>query len=227
MKVLELHPWHVSAHEAADIQRTLRAKVRQTPIDRGQIKYVAGADVSYSRGSDDIYAAVVVLSYPDLHVVEEKVAVRTSPFPYIPGFLSFREGPAVLAAFQKVTITPDVIIFDGQGVAHPRGLGIASHMGLLLDRPSIGCAKSVLVGTYDEPGTERGSWSPLSKGEEQIGVALRTRAAVSPVFVSVGHRIDIWGAIEVVLTCAPRYRLPEPIRKAHLLSNTARAGRFS
>lgn len=222
MKVLELNPWQVSVTEAAQIQRELRSRVHPASIDISKIKHVAGADVSFSRGSDDIFAAVVVLTYPGLKVVEEKTAVKTATFPYVPGFLTFREGPALVDAFKKIEIVPDVVIFDGQGVAHPRRFGIASHMGVLLNLPSVGCAKTVLVGTYSEPGETRGSTSPLIKDGEELGVALRTRTGVSPVFVSIGNKIDIRGAIAVVLSCAPRYRLPEPIRGAHNLSNKAR-----
>lgn len=149
-------------------------------------------------------------------------AEKLATFPYIPGYLTFREGPALISAFKKIQNIPDVIIFDGQGIAHPRGLGIASHIGILLDKPSIGCAKSVLIGKYEEPGVTRGSFSPLIKDVRQIGVALRTRTGVSPVFVSVGNKMNIAGAVRLILDCAPRFRLPEPIRKAHLLSNEMR-----
>lgn len=223
MRVFSLHPWKVSTNEAAEIQRELRAKITITPIDISKVNYVAGADVSFSKYSDDIYAAVVVLNYPELKVIERKTAIAKATFPYIPGFLTFREGPALAAAFEKVETEPDVIIFDGQGVAHPRGFGIASHMGVLLDKPSVGCAKSLLVGRYDEPDERRGSTSPLlDKSGKTIGVVLRTRENVSPVFVSVGNKIDLFGSVEVVLSCAPRYRLPEPTRKAHDLSNELR-----
>ncbi|MHB8842180.1 MAG: deoxyribonuclease V [Candidatus Aquicultor sp.] len=222
MKVLELNPWRVSVTEAAEIQRELRSRIQPAPINLDEVSYVAGADVSFSRGSDEIFAAVAILSYPDLAVVEEKTAMTLATFPYIPGFLTFREGPALVEAFKKIETVPDVVIFDGQGVAHPRRFGIASHMGVLLDLPSVGCAKTVLVGKYSEPGETRGSTSPLIKNGEEIGVALRTRTGVSPVFVSIGHKIDLTGATGVVLSCAPRYRLPEPVRMAHNLSNKAR-----
>lgn len=223
MKVLKLHPWKVSVHQAADIQRELRSKITIAPIDLSKVSYVAGADVSFSRHSDDIYAAVVVLNYPKLDVVEQKTAMAKATFPYVPGFLTFREGPALLATFEKIETDPDVIIFDGQGIAHPRGFGIASHMGLLLDKPSVGCAKSLLVGRYEEPGGGRGSTSPLlDKNNKKLGVVLRTRDRVSPVFVSIGNKIDLKGSVDITLSCAPRYRLPEPIRKAHNLSNEFR-----
>jgi deoxyribonuclease V len=227
MKTRDIHPWKVTVSEAADIQKGLRENVRFEQPDIEGIRFVAGADVSFSKGSDKIYAAVVVLKFPELVVVEEKTAVASATFPYVPGYLTFREGPSLISAFEKIQITPDVIIFDGQGIAHPRGLGIASHIGLLLDKSSIGCAKSVLVGKYEMPGEIRGSFSPLVKDDKQIGVALRTRTGVSPVFISVGNRMNIEGAMRLVLDCAPRFRLPEPIRKAHLLSNEVRIAQES
>jgi deoxyribonuclease V len=227
MKTNNIHPWKVTVSEAADIQKRLRDSVRYEQPDIERIKFVAGADVSFSKGSDNICAAVVVLKFPELTVVEEKTAVGLATFPYVPGYLTFREGPALISAFEKIQNTPDVIIFDGQGIAHPRGLGIASHIGILLDKPSIGCAKSVLVGKYEMPGVARGSFSPLTKDDKQIGVALRTRTGVSPVFVSVGNRMNIESAMRLVLDCAPRFRLPEPIRKAHLLSNEVRIAQES
>lgn len=224
MRSLKLHSWQVSTEDAAAIQRSLSAQVKVLPLDVSSVRYVAGADVSFSKGSNDVFAAVVVLSYPELAVVEERGVAARATFPYVPGFLSFREGPAVIEALEQLNTEPDVIIFDGQGVAHPRGLGIASHVGVLLDKPTIGCAKSVLVGKYSEPGPERGSISPLTKDGMTLGVALRTRARVAPVFVSVGHRVDLITAAELVLSCAPRYRLPEPTRRAHILSNRLRTG---
>ncbi|HEY3373964.1 MAG TPA: deoxyribonuclease V [Candidatus Aquicultor sp.] len=222
MKALDLHPWQVTPTEAAEIQKRLRARIHIKPADITKVRYVAGADVSYSRGSNEIYAVAVVFSFPDLRLVEEHGAVKTTNFPYIPGFLTFREGPAVLAAFEQVETVPDVIIFDGQGIAHPRGFGIASHIGVLLETPSVGCAKSLLTGTYSEPSNDRGETSSLTKGDRQIGAVLRTRKDVAPVFVSIGNDIDLPSAVDVVLACAPCYRLPEPIRRAHNLSNGLR-----
>ena len=222
MKVLKMHPWQVTINEAACLQRELSKRLQFRPLDLDRISYIAGADVSFSRGSDAVYAAAVVLSFPDLKIAEEKTSVVKATFPYIPGFLTFREGPALVEVFKKVETIPDVIVFDGQGIAHPRGFGIASHMGLLLDKPSIGCAKSPLVGKYVEPGKERGSVSPLLKDGKEIGAVLRTRTGVAPVFVSAGNHIDLPSSINIILRCAPRYRLPEPIRRAHFLSNKAR-----
>jgi len=226
MNVLDIHSWYVSIEQATELQRELRSRITVSAVDLDKVRYVAGVDVSFSRGSNLIFAAIVVLTYPALDFVEVKTAAKETSFPYIPGYLSFREGPAVLEGFKKIEQEPDVVIFDGQGIAHPRGLGIASHLGLFIDKPSIGSAKSVLVGKYEEPDIGRGSTSPLMKDGVQVGVALRTRAGVSPVFVSVGNKIDIAGAVEVILTSAPRYRIPEPIRKAHSFSNEVRTGRL-
>jgi len=224
MKVINLHPWNVSLERATKIQRELKSKIAISPIDLSKVGSVAGVDVSFSRGSNLVFAAIVVLTYPELDLIEAKTAVEETSFPYVPGYLSFREGPVVLEGFKKLETEPDVVIFDGQGIAHPRGLGIASHLGLFIDKPSIGSAKSVLVGKYEEPGVSRGSTSPLMKDDLEIGVVLRTRTGVSPIFVSVGNKIDISGAVEVVLASAPRYRIPEPIRVAHRLSNEIRTG---
>src|SRR5512135_3607536 len=161
-----------------------------TSNETGEIKTVAGADVSYSKSSDVYYAAVILMSFPEMQVLEEAWAAGPAAFPYIPGLLTFREGPICLNAFRKLKATPDIVMFDGQGVAHPRGFGLASHMGVLLDIPSIGCAKSVLVGEYKEPGRKRGSASPLIYKGEEVGRALRTRDGVKPVFVSIGHKVD-------------------------------------
>jgi len=224
MKIHRIHPWQIPLEDAARLQNELAARLQEEPLDAERVRFVAGADVSYEQASDTMFAAVVVVNYLGLDVVEEATAVKTTRFPYIPGFLSFREGPALLAAFEKLRQVPDLVLFDGQGIAHPRGMGVASHLGLFLDLPSIGCAKSVLVGSYSTPGTERGSTSALIYRGRQVGAVVRTRTGVSPVIVSVGHRADLAGAIEVVLRLAPRFRIPEPIRRAHILANKTRAG---
>ena len=187
----------------------------------GPIQTVAGVDVG-QRG-EIVQAAVVVLGFPGLEIKDVAVAVRPATFPYIPGLLSFREGPAILDAVAKLSERPDLFIFDGQGVAHPRRLGIASHVGLLADIPSIGCAKSRLCGQYAEPGPERGSHVPLIDKGETIGAVVRTRTGVKPVFVSVGHRIDLTTGIEYVLACCRKYRLPETTRHAHRLAAFAKS----
>lgn len=202
------------ASEAIRIQKRLRGRV----IRRGTIhpRIVAGADVSYK---GDVARAVFVVMR-DLEPIEQVVVDEKVPFPYIPGLLSFREIPPLLTAWKKVKTTPDVIIVDGQGIAHPRRLGIASHLGLILGVPTIGCAKSRLCGEYEEPGPKRGSWSELTHKGELVGAALRTRDGCGVVYVSTGHRISLESAISVVLACAPRYRLPEPQRLADHLTKT-------
>ncbi len=210
-------------HEAVAIQEALRREVVRTGSLKG-MRLIAGADVSYAKRAATMYAAVVVLDWPSLSVVEEVTAERRAAFPYIPGLLSFRELPAVIAAFRKLRSQLDVIICDGHGVAHPRGFGIASHLGVLLDVPTIGCAKKRLVGEHAEPGAQRGARAPLRLAGRTIGTVLRTRSTVKPVFVSVGHRIGLSSAVRLVLETAVRYRLPEPTRLAHVLSNAARRG---
>ena len=213
------HRWDVTPDEAVAIQQRLRAEISQAeptkPITLDQIRTVAGIDVSYREIGR---AAIAVFSFPDLELIEEVTATREVTFPYIPGLLSFREGPVVLAAFERLRTQPDLLIFDGQGYAHPRRLGLARHMGAYLNWPSIGCAKSRLTGRYDEPGPEPGAWSPLMSGREEIGRVVRTKARVKPVFVSVGYRITLPLAVEIVLRCTRGYRLPEPTRIADRLT---------
>jgi deoxyribonuclease V len=216
-----LHRWNVSPEEAVEIQNQLRARI-DLYSEPEELETVAGIDVSYDKGSDWLFAAIVVLHLPDLRLIGSASAVAQVPFPYIPGLLSFRECPAVLQAWDKLKVRPDCLMCDGQGIAHPRRLGIASHLGLWLDLPSIGCAKSLLVGTYREPGVTRGSTEPLIHRKEHVGAILRTKDNVSPVFVSQGHKITLERAVELVLACCTKYRLPEPTRRAHLLVNEIR-----
>ena len=206
------------------IQRELRERLILKAPEM-TIKLVAGADVSYSKGSDVFFSSVVVLEMPRMNVVEEVTAEGKVDFPYIPGLLSFREAPILIKAFEKVRNTPDVIIFDGQGIAHPRGLGLASHMGLVLDLPSTGCAKKILVGTHDPVGSEVGDYTPLVYKSNVIGAALRTRRNVKPVFISPGHKMDISSAVEIAIKTGGGYKLPEPTRQAHLSVNRVRASR--
>ena len=224
MEIRETHPFDLTPAEAIRLQERLREQVRRSG-DPGEVSLVAGADASYERGSNVIHAVVVVLRYPDLSVVERASAAAATAFPYIPGLLTFREGPALIEAFQQLASEPDVIFFDGQGIAHPRGLGIASHMGVLLDRPAVGVAKSLLVGTAAEPGPGRGSTSLIRHHGETIGMAVRTKETTRPVYVSVGHRIDLSRAVDLVLATARGYRLPEPTRQAHLFANAVRRER--
>ena len=178
---------------------------------------VAGADVSYSKETDRVCAGVVLLSFPEMETVEAVTVSDKSRFPYVPGMLTFREGPVLMRAFRELKRRPDVVIFDGQGFAHPRRMGLASHMGILLGMPSVGCAKSRLIGDFDEPGNHVGDWSSLRDGSEIIGRVLRTRVGVKPVYVSVGHLVGLSAATRVVLACLRGVRLPEPTRRAHHL----------
>lgn len=215
------HRWDLSPGEAVKLQQQLRELVRLEPLAR-PINTIAGADISFNKFSDTVYAGVVVLSLPDLQIIETAGVRSVTKFPYIPGLLSFREIPSVLEAWEKLKTKPDVLMLDGQGIAHPRRFGIACHVGVLLDLPTIGCAKSILVGKYGDLGLEAGSQSPLIDRGEQVGVALRTKNKVAPVYVSPGHRIDLVSAVDLVLRSTGKYRQPEPTRQAHLLVNQLR-----
>jgi deoxyribonuclease V len=221
LKIENIHPWDVDYQTARDLQENLRGRLILTD-ENAPFELVAGADVSYNRGDDIFYASVVVMDIRTGEVVETAHHHGRVTFPYIPGLLSFREGPVVLAAFEKLAVTPSAVIFDGQGIAHPRGLGLAAHLGLILDLPSTGCAKSRLVGEHRIVGEEKGSSVPLMYEGKQVGVVLRTRTGVKPVFVSPGHRLDCQGAEDLVLSAVGRYRLPEPTRYAHNCVNALR-----
>ncbi len=192
------------------------------PLDLEKVRYVAGADVSTE--GDMAYATVAVLSFPDLSLVEVQGSEAPATFPYVPGLLAFREVPTVADALRKVETPVDAVIFDAQGLAHPRRMGLASHIGLFIDVPAVGCAKSRLIGGYEEPGIEKGSATDLVHGGEIVGKVLRTRTNVSPVYVSVGNRIDLESAVDLVLACSPKYRLPETTRQAHKTANELRRG---
>ena len=222
VKLKNLHPWDVDYKTAVAIQADLRRKLVLRDDGPGDIRIVAGADISCNKGDDRVYAAVVLLDTATLEVVEAASHSGRISFPYIPGLLSFREGPSLLQAIYKLRRRPDMVLFDGQGIAHPRGLGLAAHMGLILDLPSVGCAKTRLIGAFDEPGAKRGQCSSLIHDGKQIGVVLRTKDRVKPVFVSQGHRVSLERAVDVVLQCTRRYRIPEPVRRAHILVNKLR-----
>lgn len=215
MRVKKLHSWQVSIAEALDIQRKLAAQVSRT-TEVTVPRFIAGVDISVKRELGIATGAVVVLKYPELELVETKIVNGELDFPYVPGLLSFRESPLTLAACERLTITPDLILVDGQGIAHPRRMGLASHLGLFLDIPTVGCAKSLLCGSYEAPGTEPGSYTEVVDSGEVIAAALRTRQGVKPVYVSIGHKVDLQTAIQWVLNCCRGYRLPEPTRLAHL-----------
>ena len=215
MRIKKLHSWQVSIGEALDIQRQLAAQVSRTS-EVTVPRFIAGVDISVQRELGVAAGAVVVLEYPELRLVETKIVSGELDFPYVPGLLSFRESPLTLAACVRLTIVPDLILVDGQGIAHPRRMGLASHLGLFLDTPTVGCAKSLLCGSYKAPGTEPGSYAEVIDRDEVIAAALRTRQGVKPVYVSIGHKIDLQAAIYWVLNCCRGYRLPEPTRLAHL-----------
>jgi deoxyribonuclease V len=222
MRINPLHRWDVSPAEARALQAELAARVDvSTPL--GPWRRLAAADVSYTRGDTRLYAAVVVFDREEGWREVERVGVEAPlRFPYVPGLLSFREAPAVLEAFGRLEAEPDVVMCDGQGIAHPRRLGLATHLGLWLGRPTIGCAKSRLVGTHEPPGPLRGDRSVLWHGGEAVGVVLRTRDRVSPLFVSPGHLCDVEGAVAVVLETGQGRRLPEPALRAHEAVNAVR-----
>jgi len=216
----DLHPWTLDPVEAAQVQAGLRARLVLAWAGR-TVSTLAGIDVGLKDASRTARAAIVVLSYPDLTPLEGVTADVPLVFPYVPGLLAFREGPAILAAWEKLHLQPDVLMFDGHGIAHPRGIGIAAQMGLWLERPSIGVAKSRLYGRHVAPGPRRGDLAELYDERDParvIGVVLRTRESVNPVYVSPGHLIDLSHCVEFVLRCCTRYRLPEPTRWAHRLA---------
>ncbi|WP_414526798.1 deoxyribonuclease V [Nodularia chucula] len=219
MKIYQHHSWPVTQIEAIAIQENLRNQVIPSDQLPQPVQYVAGVDMGFASNGTISRAAVAVLSFPDLQVVETSLAYRPTSFPYIPGFLSFREIPAVLDALEKIQITPDIILCDGQGIAHPRRFGIASHLGVILDMPTIGVAKSLLIGKHEELADTKGSWQPLIHKGETIGAVLRTRPGVKPVYVSLGHRVSLNTAIDYVLSCTPKYRLPETTRIADKLAS--------
>jgi deoxyribonuclease V len=217
LRIQSLHEWDISPREAAAVQNKLRGLAVPEWDDR-EIRRIAGADVSFP-SRNEILAAACVMSFPDLKLLDYSVVRRQCVFPYVPGLLAFREIPAVLDALENINVEPDVILCDAQGLAHPRGMGLATHLGILIDRPTVGCAKSRLFGSYEEPGSEKGDHSLLlgDKGEV-IGAVVTTRSGVKPVFVSIGNRVDLEISIRVVLHCCPKYRLPEPARVAHKLA---------
>jgi deoxyribonuclease V len=221
VKALDLHPWRVSPAQAMAIQESLRDRLRIRPLDPWP-RLVAGADVAYSRTTQRIYAAVVVVILPSLEPVEKAEVVAVARFPYLPGLLSFRELPSLLRAFRRLRTDPDTLLFDGQGLAHPRRFGLACHGGLLLGRPSVGCAKSRLLGEHGPVGPQRGSLAELRVGETKAGTVLRTRDSVRPVYVSPGHLCDLHSAVDLVLATTPRFRIPEPIRLAHAAATARR-----
>ncbi len=214
METKKIHNWNLTYARAREIQTELARKVRFTGI-RGVPKSVAGIDCAFSADKERIGAIIVVLEYPSLEILETVRAVAAVTFPYISGLLSFREAPVCLEAAGNLKITPDIFLIDGQGIAHPRRLGLASHLGLFLDRPTIGCAKSRLTGTFEPPGENKGDYSLLYDKEETIGAVVRTRTGVKPLFISPGHKCTLDDAVRITLACTTKYRLPQPTRLAH------------
>ena len=214
MKPVLEHSWNVAPAEARAIQQQLRSKVRQqNSAALRRLRYVAGIDISVK--ANWATAAVVVLGFPDLELVEVVTSRQEVRFPYVPGLLSFRECPAILAAAAKLSVEPQLLLLDGQGIAHPRRFGLAAHLGVLFEIASIGCAKTRLLGEHDEPHELAGSYTDLWDGNERIGGVLRTRTGVKPLYISVGHRVELPTALDLVLQCCVKYRLPEPTRLAH------------
>ncbi len=223
MNVPHLHDWPATETEAVALQTTLAGRVATSaPLDRFEL--IAGCDIAYHLTEPRLFAAVVVLRASDLSVVEEAAVEREVNFPYVPGLLSFREVPALLAAFANLRHAPDVAMLDGQGIAHPRRFGLACHLGLWLDRPCVGCAKSWLVGDYTEPGPHAGDSAPLTIAGEEVGAVVRSAVGAKPVFVSPGHKIDVAGATAVVRAVLSGYRHPAPTRAAHMAANRLRGG---
>lgn len=209
----------VSPQEAIKIQKDLKSKI-SLKKSFSKIDKIAGADVSYYQNK--MITGVIIFEFPNLKIIERQFFVPPVNFPYIPGLLTFRERPSILAAFKKIKNEPDIILFDGQGIAHPRRMGIATHLGLFLDKPTIGCAKSMLSGKYTSVGEEKGDYALLKEGEEVLGAVLRTRRKVKPIFVSPGHKIDLFNSIEIILKCIVKYRLPVPVREVHIFVNQIR-----
>ncbi len=218
MKIQNLHSWNVTPKEAIAIQKTLFNKI-DLKRGFGRIRLIGGIDASFSKDGSIAYGCLVVLDFGKLEIIEIVRRKTRLRFPYIPTLLSFREAPCVLECLRCCKRNPDLILVDGQGTAHPRNLGLATHIGILVDKPTIGCAKTRLYGEYEEPGPHKGDWSYLVKAKERLGAVLRTRDSVKPIFVSPGHKIDTVSSVDVVMRSLTRYRIPEPIRQAHILCN--------
>ena len=209
-----LHSWNVSVEEAIQIQEALKDQIiLKKPFSK--VRTMGGGDVAYSKNENRLFGAIVVLSFPDMEILDMATADGKIPFPYIPNLLSFREGPILIQIFEKLRVKPDIMVYDGQGIAHPRRFGLASHLGLWFDLPSIGCAKTPLLEGFISPGASKGSFELIRKEGKEVGVVLRTKDNVKPLFISPGHRIDITTSIQLILESCQGFRFPEPLRKAH------------
>jgi len=214
-RTIKSFSWPKNISDAKAVQLALKDKVKIAPL-RKKLRFIAGVDASFTDGK--VIGVACLYRYPELIYIEHTFTVKEATFPYVPGYLTFREGPAIIDAINHLKIKPHLLLVDGQGIAHPRGLGIASHLGVLLDTPSVGCAKSRLIGEYEEPGFKKGARATLRYDSRVIGAVLRTRDGVTPLFVSPGHRIDLKTSIEIVLGCTGKFRIPEPLRTADFLS---------
>jgi len=212
---MKIFAWPENISDAKAIQIALRDKVKIIAL-RKTPQYIASVDASFT--DDEIIAVACLYKYPELVYLGHETAIKKATFPYVPGYLTFREGPAIIETINSLSIKPDLILVDGQGIAHPKGIGIASHIGVLLNIPAIGCAKSRLVGEYKEPGFKKGAWSHLKYNGRTVGAVVRTKNNVRPLFVSPGHRIDLKASIEIVLGCTSKYRIPDPLRMADFIS---------
>lgn len=214
-----LHSWNVSVEEAIQIQEALKDRIiLKKPFSK--VRTMGGGDVAYSKNENRLFGAIVVLSFPDMEILDMATADGKIPFPYIPNLLSFREGPILIQIFEKLRVKPDIMVYDGQGIAHPRGIGLASHMGLWFDLPSIGCAKTPLLEGFSSPGASKGSFEWIRREGKKVGAVLRTREKVNPLFISPGHRIDLLTSIHLILESCRGFRIPEPLRKAHQASRS-------
>ena len=215
----KLHSWNVSVEEAIQIQEALKDRIILKKTF-SKVRTMGGGDVAYSKNENRLFGAIVILSFPDMEILDMATADGKIPFPYIPTLLSFREGPILIKTFQRLKIKPNIMIFDGQGIAHPRGMGLASHIGLWLNLPSIGCAKTGLLDGFISPGPSKGSYEWIRREGKKVGAVLRTKEKVKPLFVSPGHRIDLLTSIQLLLESCRGFRIPEPLRKAHQLSRS-------
>lgn len=222
MRIRNFHSWDVTTRAAMEIQTRLRNLLDQAPAFCGKPSFIAGADVSFDKERNLVYGGVVICAFDTLETIETQIAIMESPFPYVPGLLSFREAPVLIQAFGKLKTVPDIVLCDGQGIAHPRGFGLACHLGILLDLPTIGCAKSRLCGVHDEPEREKGAHAGLVYKDKMVGMALRTRLGVKPIYLSTGYKVNLPEAKEIVLACCVNFRIPEPNRKAHKFVNACR-----